>query len=155
MSDVTKMKPVTVRFSEDAWGVIHDMAEESGVPMAELIRAVVDNRLERYLGTVQYIDKEQGKQIEAQLKSLYEVLSKIEFDLNRIGVNYNQEIKLKQIEKKYEGRRLGYEGLRAKMKEIEEAKAASSLDKSELISLMNSFKVATKKAGEELCRIRG
>lgn len=149
------LRPVTVRFSGEAWEAIRDTAAENGVSMAELVRMAVAGNLGRYLGDIRIIDQEQGAQIKKAVAALCDTASRIETELRRIGINYNQEIRLKQIERKYGNMQYATTAtyLR-KAEEVAKVKGDSAnLSKEELDALLKRYEQATKQVGELLCRI--
>lgn len=151
-----RLMPITVRFSEEAMQAIEELAREYEKPKAEIIRAAVDNRLEKYLGNLVFIDAEQGAAIRKEVFDLASEMQAIKAELRRIGINYNQEIKLRQIEKKQRGGGNLYE----RMQRIEAEKAAllkenKTLDKAELEQLMQRYEAATEKVGDAICHILG
>ena len=75
----------------------------------------------------------------------------IRSELKRIGINYNQELKLKHIEKKYAGSS-NFDDIAMKAAEEEEIKK-DCLPAKDLDAIMNRYEEATKKVGEQLCRI--
>lgn len=149
------LRPVTVRFSRGAWEAIRDLAAENGVPMAELVRMAVAGNLSRYLGDIRIVDKTQAAEIKKAIAALSDTVSKVEMELHRIGINYNQEIRLKQIERKYgDMSRASLDARFQKMQEEENVKADSAnLSKSELDALISRYEQATKQVGDILCRI--
>lgn len=100
-----RLLPVTVRFTSAAYAAICEIASEHGMSMADVVRRGFDRELSNYLGNIVYMDFEQGKAIQNQLAYLATQMQQILFELRRIGVNYNQEIKLRQMAKKYSQRR--------------------------------------------------
>lgn len=96
-----KLRPVTVRFTGAAYDAICDIAHEQGMSMADVVRKGFDMELSKYLDSIIYMDYEQGKAIQKQLAVLSNQMQQILFELRRIGVNYNQEIRLQQIARKY------------------------------------------------------
>ena len=77
-------------------------------------------------------------------------LEKIRFELNRIGVNYNQEMKLKNIEKKY-SKRTDYDSLRLKEKEVEKVKSETlNLSQNDLDEIMTKYENALSGAIDTL-----
>lgn len=147
------MCPVTVRFSADAWDAIRETAIENNMSMAELIRIAVAGNLGRYLGDIRIINEEQAAEIKRLIVSYLDTVSRVEIELRRIGVNFNQEIRLKQIERKYRGAT----SLHSRMKKQEEEKAiidgSGILSKEELDALITRYEQATKQVGDLLCRI--
>ena len=87
-----KLVPITIRFSEGAYEAIEDVASECHTSMANIVRLAVDNRLAEYLGTIQYVNVEQGKDIAKQIACLQNTVSKMCSEVNRIGANYNQHL---------------------------------------------------------------
>jgi hypothetical protein len=146
-------QPVTVRFTREAWEAIRDMAAEQGCPMAELVRVTLDKRLKEYLGAVRFMDYDQGKEIQKTVTALLNEISDVKNELRRIGVNYNQEIRLRQIQAKY-GHPRTTTGISQKMKEESEVRDESKvLSKTELDNLMKRYEDATGEVGDLLCRI--
>ncbi len=158
MNKTQKMKALTIRFSEETWDLIREVAAKHHVSAAELVRQMVlvnmskqDNRL---------LDPEQEEQMRSEMQALRGVLldvlneiSKVRLELNRIGVNYNQEIKLKNIERKYRGVTDMY-SLQQKFRETEAVTEDSQLlRKDEIDAIMQRFRDAVQKAGEALCHI--
>lgn len=155
-----KLKPVTVRFTGEAWEVLHDVAADNHITAAELIRLCVDNRLAAYLQTVDYIDAEQGAAILAEKRAIRETLlqvynemAAVRLELNRIGVNFNQEVKRRNILQKYAGT-MDVAKLMEKQKELEKLDAESQgFDADKMADLITRYEQATQKAGDILCRI--
>lgn len=146
------LRPVTVRFSPDAWRAIRDVAAEHGITQAELVRYAVAGNLYRYLGNVKYIDPKQGEEIQKLVQALMDEVSKVQFELHRIGVNYNQEVKLKAIERKYRNDTVG-KILNEKKEKDAVLNDSNNLSKTELEAIMKRYEMATKEVGELLCRI--
>lgn len=67
----------------------------------------MDGGLDKYLDGVQYVDKEQGEATKALLGKVYTEMSGIRTELHRIGVNYNQEVRLLNQQSKTGQKRLG------------------------------------------------
>lgn len=149
------LRPVTVRFSGEAWEAIRDTAAENGVSMAELVRMAVAGNLSRYLGDIRIIDQRQAAEIKKAITALCDTASRIETELHRIGINYNQEIRLKQIERKYGD--MTYSSMTWRMEKLKEVAAvkadSANLDKAELEKILKRYEQATKQVGEILCRI--
>ena len=90
------LKPMTIRFSEEAWDAIEDVAWEHGTNKTELVRMAVVGNLARYLGNIRIVDEVQTAEIKELIKALFDEISAVRIELNRIGVNYNQAIRLEQ-----------------------------------------------------------
>ena len=132
------MLPITVRFKEGAWDVIREIAEDSGVSQAEVVRMAVAGNMAKCLGEVRYIDQAQAKEIKALIIELLDVTSAVRTELNRIGVNYNQEVKAANVAAKRGGRAGAGE---------------MSFPARELGRLMGIYDQATQRFGEKLYRI--
>lgn len=121
--------------------------------MVSLVRRAVDEGLLEYLNTVKFMDYDQGKEIHEALLTAVEEISDVKNELHRIGINYNQEIRLRQIEAKYRSAKSPML-LRAKERERSEVMDESqTLSKDELDAIIARFEDATRKVSEELCRI--
>ena len=92
-SEAEKLVRTEVRFTAEANKALDEIAEENGISKAELIRYIVDNRMNDYLGSIKFIDPEQGDEIRRDIMRLMNELTAVKTELRRIGVNYNQEIK--------------------------------------------------------------
>lgn len=146
---VDRLRPITVRFTQDAYDAIRDVADDNGISKAELVRMALAENLSEYLGDIRIIDKQQGAEIKGQITALFDTVSEVKNELHRIGVNFNQEVKLRNIKRKY--------GEEKSAKRTEEEQAvldeSVSLSKEELDMIMSRYELATKQAGEFLCRI--
>lgn len=150
-----RLMPITVRFGEEAMQAIDELAREYEKPKAEIIRAAVDNRLEKYLGAICFIDAAQGAAIRKEIFALASEMQAIKAELRRIGINFNQEIKLRQIEKKQRGGNLFEQMQRKEAEKAALLKENRTLDKAELEALMQRYEAATEKAGDAICLILG
>lgn len=98
-----------------------------------IIRLCIDNRLEKYLSNVFIYDDEMSAAILCEIAELSTEIQRIRNELHRIGINYNQELKLKNIEAKYKNRN-DLTQFKAKEKEITEVMNDTELmDKKQLI----------------------
>lgn len=147
-----KLVPINIRFPAGVLEVISTVAKKNKTSIAQLVRMLVENRLTGYLSNVHYIDEKQGDDIQKELYNLSSKLDDIKFELNRIGVNYNQEVRIKNIKGKYKYC-TDSQSVLQQGKEIIAVKNSGSLDKDELENILRRYEAATKKAGEELCRI--
>lgn len=148
------LEKVTVRFSKDALSVIDELAERNGRTRSEVIRLAVDNRLMNYLEKVSFVEHEDAVMYRKGLADVLTALEDIHQELNRIGVNYNQELKLKHIEKKYEKVNMNYDMIRRKRYDEEQViKDQSNLNKQELSKILERYENATKKVSDLLCLI--
>lgn len=159
-----RLVPITVRFTEGAMSVIDELAKSHGMTKAEIVRLVVDNRLEAYLSNVIYVEHDDVVQMRKDIASVYDELQAIRTELHRIGVNYNQDVKLRQIEAKYANKINSrvystYDRAKAKVerdKELREVQESSgTLNKEELESIMDRYDKVAQKVGETLCHIQG
>ena len=101
MEDENELIQVTIRLPLRVKEKIDNLAKSGGCSTAEIIRRAVDGSLNKYCDGLQYVDREQGEAVKKLVGSVYTELSGMRTELNRIGVNYNQEVKLKNLERKY------------------------------------------------------
>lgn len=150
-----QLVPVTVRLPENVYFQTKELAEIFSLSFASVARITLEANLENYLGTVKYIDKEQADKISEAVRELTDECREIKNHIKRIGINYNQEIRLKNITQKYhdvlndktasEHRRL------EARKEYEDAVKSiddTCLNKTELKELLERFEAAADKAEE-------
>ena len=137
MKDENELIQVTIRLPLRVKEKIDNLAKSGGCSTAEIIRRAVDGSLNKYCDGLQYVDREQGEAVKELVGSVYTELSGMRTELNRIGVNYNQEVKLKNLERKYaEGKISVLELANTQQSIVEECKGFSP----EVINeIMNRF----------------
>ena len=151
--DAEKLRPVTIRFPEEIWKALRDTSSARGYSMASLVRQLVEWGLSDM--DEHTLQEEQISALHDAVIKLTDEISQIQRELNRIGVNYNQEVRLKNIERKYANRK-NLEDRASYFREMDAIKNGSTtLNKKELDSLMSRYEEATQKAGEAICRILG
>lgn len=135
--------PITVRFNVAAMSVIDEIAKANGMSKAELVRIAVDDRLIKYLEQVIFLDKEEAEVVRKELYELGTVLGEIKYELHRIGVNINQQTKIKNMQYKY------YSAA-GEMSGNNNQEFPKDME-----NIMRRFEAALKKAGDALCHILG
>ena len=149
--DDNKLRPVTIRFPDTVWKALSDISADRSCSMAQLVRQLVEwslSDIDVYTGY-----EDQMEEIKTAINQLTDEISSVQRELHRIGVNFNQEIRLRNIEQKY-AKRKTLDERAAYFQELNEVKEGSTtLDKVELEALMHKYEDATKKAGEIICRI--
>lgn len=139
-SEAEKLVRTEVRFTSEANEALDEIAKENNISKAQLIRYIVDNRMVDYLGSIKFIDPEQGEEIQQEIMSVMNELSAVKTELHRIGVNYNQEIK-NQNQMLKSG--------------VTMAAAGGYLDKQAIDKLIEKLDASMEKAGGALWRILG
>ena len=129
----TSLVPITVRFSQNAYDAISDIADNHNMSKADLVRRCVTGNLAEYLGSVKILDGDQVIEIRAAIRDLFDKASQVKDELNRIGANYNEEIHLMNRE----GRHIG---------------SGSALPADAVNDAIARFEAAAREAGELLCR---
>ena len=169
MTNGSELVAMTVRFDKGAYNVIGDVAKRNGVSKADIVRFVVDNKLEKYLSDIRYIDENQGRTINKNIIKIGNILVSIRDELNRIGVNYNQEVRLKNLQNKIRekeqeiGRSIKNGGVPT-MKLMNEKDAledqklqiensSSELKREELLGMMMRMEEIVKEVGDMLCTL--
>lgn len=153
-SEKVKLKPMTIRFSADAWDAIESLARKNDMNKTELVRTALAGNLARYLGTIRIIDERQAAEIKALIKELFNEVSAVKMELHRIGVNYNQAVRLKQIERKYANPKLDVSATLRRFDEEEKVKKeCKDFSQENIDALMIRYEKATSEVGEILCRI--
>lgn len=95
------MVRMSVSLPSETYNSLVGLAREYNVSMAFVIRLAVEKRLSDYLGGIRYIDREQADKIHTAAMEILDEIRLILNNIRRIGINYNQELRLKNAEKKY------------------------------------------------------
>lgn len=156
-----RLVPVTVRFTRTAYDAIQRIGHEHGMTMATTVRMAVDMNFKRYLRNIRFVDYDQGKEILSEITSLFNECSEIGFQLKRIGVNYNQVVRLRNMEKAYKANMAKAATFDERAKAIKDRddekkaieKECKALDMDKLEELISRYETATAKVSELLCPI--
>lgn len=100
MDNENELVQLTIRLPVKDKEKLDGLAKSGGCSTAEAARQAIGGNLIQYFDGVQYVDKEQGEVIQAWLGSLYTEISRVRLELKHIGVNYNQEIRLQNLQSK-------------------------------------------------------
>ena len=95
------LKPMKIRVTNNTYDLIDEIAGKFNMKKSVLVRTVLENRLEDFKDKCKYSDSEKADMIEGFCREMAKELRYINNNINRIGVNYNQEVKLKNAERKY------------------------------------------------------
>lgn len=138
-----RMQPVTIRFAPEAWHALKGAARQTGVSVAEMARGLIIGSLNRYTDSVKFLDEDDAKAVRSKMAEIGNGVSRVALELNRIGVNYNQEVRALNALTKG-GCQTGTG-----------RPAASALRRDELEKLLSEYRQIGKKVGELQCLIRG
>ena len=98
--ELIRLVKISARINEKVDEVMKDMAKEFDVPFSQVVRLAIDGHLEKYLGTVRYIDGDQGEYMKRATALIANELQGIRTALNRLGVNVNQIAKWNNIDRR-------------------------------------------------------
>ena len=99
-AEAIKLVKISARINEKVDEVMKDMAKEFDVPFSQVVRLAIDGHLEKYLGTVRYIDGNQGEYMKRATALIANELQGIKTALNKLGVNVNQIAKWNNIDRR-------------------------------------------------------
>ena len=99
-AEAIKLVKISARINEKVDEVMKDMAKEFDVPFSQVVRLAIDGHLEKYLGTVLYIDGDQGEYMKRATALIANELQGIKTALNKLGVNVNQIAKWNNIDRR-------------------------------------------------------
>lgn len=99
-AEAIKLVKISARINEKVDEVMKDMAKEFDVPFSQVVRLAIDGHLEKYLGTVRYIDGDQGEYMKRAIALIANELQGIKTALNKLGVNVNQIAKWNNIDRR-------------------------------------------------------
>lgn len=153
-------KRITVGFNEKTYNELCVLAKEFGMSLSAVTRIALEENLRIYFGKVRYIDREQAEEIRKTLIEILDNCRKIYNEANRIGVNYNQEIRLKNAEAKYEKIKndpdvgaIRREEAKWEYYAIRDDTSNTYFSKEEVDKLLNEYENVTEKMKELVCRI--
>ena len=98
--ELIKLVKSSARINEKVDEVMKDMAKEFDVPFSQVVRLAIDGHLEKYLGTVRYIDGDQGEYMKRATALIANELQGIKTAMNKLGVNVNQLAKWNNIDRR-------------------------------------------------------
>lgn len=98
--ELIRLVKISARINEKVDEVMNDMAKEFDVPFSQVVRLAIDGHLEKYLGTVRYIDGDQGEYMKRATALIANELQGIRTALNKLGVNVNQIAKWNNIDRR-------------------------------------------------------
>lgn len=98
--ELIRLVKISARINEKVDEVMKDMAKEFDVPFSQVVRLAIDGHLEKYLGTVRYIDGDHGEYMKRATALIANELQGIKTALNRLGVNVNQLAKWNNIDRR-------------------------------------------------------
>ena len=162
---MAEMIPMTVRFSPDVMAIIEQIATEHGMTKADIVRITINDRLEKYIGNTKYVDEKQGAIINKNLVTIGNLLIEARDEMHRIGVNYNQVVRLRNIEAKrnalqqypmqtYEQTKRYFTDKETLDREEERIKNGSeTLQIEKLEQLIERMERVVERAGEILCTV--
>ena len=126
----------TVRLTQDEDEMIRQLASEFGMSGSQVMRYAMNSHMADYFSTVRYVDDQTARDIRTCIAKVGDELQQVRNELHRIGVNYNQAVRMVNIENK--------NGTVSVAKEI------PLLDKAELDRLINRFAECEKEVSETL-----
>ncbi len=144
-----KLVALNVRMPKDVYDIITEISRVNGVSKAKVCRACLDKRTQEYLEDLVYVEKEQGEQIHRIIYDLNRTLSDIRLEIKRMGVNYNQELRLMNIANKNSGDST-MKKYSMQLADLDDA-TGSILPTKELEEITERIEKAVKKAGDALC----
>lgn len=85
---------MNVRLTREAYDAVADLSGEYGVSKAAVIRAALSGNMGNYFGGMRFSDPAQGAAIQDGIMRLTAASADIGRQLNRIGKNYNESLRL-------------------------------------------------------------
>lgn len=151
---------MSVSMSTDTYNAASKLAAEFNVSIASIIRLAIEKRLNDYLSNVRYIDHDLAEKICNTAEEIADNSRLILSNIRRIGINYNQELRLKNAKNKYhsilQSSNNDYKRWMEAKDEYEKAKSEiekSCLNKEELGDLFARFEAATEEMRLLTCLI--
>ncbi len=82
-----------VRFSKEEYNAIVRSSQKHNKSMSEICRLLMSDNMPKDQEPICFIDEKQGKVVIQQISKVGTELQRIRTELNRIGVNYNQDVR--------------------------------------------------------------
>lgn len=172
--DGQNSKRITITFPSDTYETLQQFADDWEISFAEVVRLAVGGNLERYLGSVRYLNDNQGRQaldnqkrLTKKVTDIFNEMQGIRLQIRRIGINYNQQVRALNTEKKIREEQAKLAKLPeakrdAVQREIDKLRSdlwfnnqSKQFSKKEVEELLKQFDRSAAKAGDALCRIQG
>ena len=158
--ELIRLVKISARINEKVDEVMKDMAKEFDVPFSQVVRLAIDGHLEKYLGTVRYIDGDQGEYMKRATALIANELQGIKTALNRLRVNVNQIAKWNNIDRLLEkqlqtANPSEQRYINMRLQEMHRAQAACNWSYFTLFSVekyMEQLDSASERIGKELWR---
>ena len=151
---------MSVSMSADTHNALSELAAGFNVSKASIVRLAIEKRLDNYLSDLRYIDHDQAERICNTAEEIADNIRLIRNNIQRIGINYNQELRLKNAKNKYhsilQSSNNDYKWCIEAKDEYEKAKSEiekSCLNKEELNDLFARFETAAEEMRLLTCLI--
>lgn len=79
---------------------LDELASEYDMTPSQVFRLLVSHNLEKVMGRRLYVEREQGEQILKTVRAAGDTLNGLRYEINKIGVNYNQDVKVRNMQRK-------------------------------------------------------
>lgn len=79
---------------------LDELAVEYDMTPSQVFRLLVSHNLEKVMGRRLYVEREQGEEILKTVREAGDTLSGLRYEINKIGVNYNQDVKARNMQRK-------------------------------------------------------
>ena len=79
---------------------LDELASEYDMTPSQVFRLLVSHNLEKVMGRRLYVEREQGEQILKTVREAGDTLNGLRYEINKIGVNYNQDVKARNMQRK-------------------------------------------------------
>lgn len=104
---MNKDKYIGLRVSADSYNDIKDFCETYGMTTSNFLRLVLDGELDRY-GKFKGLTKDEVTEYINQTNRLMEAFGKVEWEVNKIGVNINSLAKKRSLSEDEKEELMGY-----------------------------------------------
>ena len=79
---------------------LDELASEYDMTPSQVFRLLVSHNLEKVMGRRLYVEREQGEEILKTVREAGDTLNGLRYEINKIGVNYNQDVKARNMQRK-------------------------------------------------------
>ena len=148
-----------IRFERDIYELVKKVAVEHNISMAHLVRITVGGNLHDFLKNVDFLDAKQGEEVIRAVNDLTNATLSVRNELNKIGVNLNQRIRILRQQNDIMERsgKVSFDAIQAQMKEKqvrEKELQKYEQDLERINQVMADYDVILKEVGEGLCQLQ-
>lgn len=156
---MSKTKMISARLPEELIQALDEVSASEGASRSAIINTLLKNRLPKRNTQLTFVQHDDAVKFYTSLFQIFDEMNAIKNELNKIGVNYNQEVKAlnrghkKSSSSAFDTPRSLLE-IELNMNEKDDENVTTKLDINALKELVIRYEKASRKVDETLCLIQ-